>query len=237
MTPEGEEVQQGARSNHVEAGLSLSFHSLPFFRRLQPLSVSQEATWTTCLAICRPTWPNKEWRSLRRATVQLATTPSLDRYTIPAPYGILMKSFKNSCFLLNFCGKVNMCYDRGRSSQRWVGSGIRSTSCVSSANRSSARATSSSIAARRTASATTTCCTHRAASTATAPSLTWVWRHHFVITWWRIVCTFTLMIVVLQKCMTAMDRTFHPECFACTQCNISLGEDGFHEIDSQPYCR
>ena len=79
---------------------------------------------------------------------------------------------QNSCFVLNFCGKVNICYDRGRSSQRWVGSGIRSTSCVSSANRSSARATSSSIAARRTASAITTCCTHRAASTATAPSLT-----------------------------------------------------------------
>lgn len=40
-----------------------------------------------------------------------------------------------------------------------------------------------------------------------------------------------------QKCITALEKTWHPEHFFCTQCGKQFGEDGFHEKDGKPYCR
>lgn len=42
---------------------------------------------------------------------------------------------------------------------------------------------------------------------------------------------------ILGKCVTALDKTWHPEHFFCTQCGKQFGEDGFHEKDGKPYCR
>ncbi|UYV68473.1 TGFB1I1 [Cordylochernes scorpioides] len=42
---------------------------------------------------------------------------------------------------------------------------------------------------------------------------------------------------ILDKCVTALDKTWHPEHFFCTQCGRQFGEEGFHERDGQPYCR
>ncbi|XP_023235836.1 paxillin-like [Centruroides sculpturatus] len=42
---------------------------------------------------------------------------------------------------------------------------------------------------------------------------------------------------ILDKCVTALDKTWHPEHFFCTQCGRQFGEDGFHEKDGKPYCR
>lgn len=40
-----------------------------------------------------------------------------------------------------------------------------------------------------------------------------------------------------QKCVTALDKTWHTEHFFCAQCGQAFGEDGFHERDGKPYCR
>jgi paxillin len=42
---------------------------------------------------------------------------------------------------------------------------------------------------------------------------------------------------ILGKCITALEKTWHPEHFFCTQCGKQFGEDGFHEKDGKPYCR
>ncbi|XP_022661706.1 paxillin-like isoform X2 [Varroa jacobsoni] len=42
---------------------------------------------------------------------------------------------------------------------------------------------------------------------------------------------------ILDKCVTALDRTWHPEHFFCAQCGRQFGEEGFHEKDGKPYCR
>ncbi|XP_071518089.1 transforming growth factor beta-1-induced transcript 1 protein-like isoform X8 [Panulirus ornatus] len=42
---------------------------------------------------------------------------------------------------------------------------------------------------------------------------------------------------ILDKCVTALDKTWHPEHFFCTQCGNTFGDDGFHEKDGKPYCR
>lgn len=42
---------------------------------------------------------------------------------------------------------------------------------------------------------------------------------------------------ILDKCVTALDKTWHPEHFFCAQCGRQFGEDGFHEKDGKPYCR
>jgi len=41
----------------------------------------------------------------------------------------------------------------------------------------------------------------------------------------------------LQKCVTALGQTWHPDCFFCAQCGCQFGEDGFHEKDGKPYCK
>jgi len=40
-----------------------------------------------------------------------------------------------------------------------------------------------------------------------------------------------------SKCVTALEKTWHPEHFFCTTCGEAFGEDGFHEKDGKPYCR
>lgn len=42
---------------------------------------------------------------------------------------------------------------------------------------------------------------------------------------------------ILDKCITALDRTWHPECFVCFDCEKPFGDDGFHEKDNQAYCK
>lgn len=42
---------------------------------------------------------------------------------------------------------------------------------------------------------------------------------------------------ILDKCVTALDKTWHTEHFFCAQCGQQFGEDGFHERDGKPYCR
>lgn len=42
---------------------------------------------------------------------------------------------------------------------------------------------------------------------------------------------------IKDKCVTALDKTWHPEHFFCAQCGKDFGEDGFHEKDGRAFCR
>uniref|UniRef100_A0A8C7WWP0 Paxillin n=1 Tax=Oryzias sinensis TaxID=183150 RepID=A0A8C7WWP0_9TELE len=42
---------------------------------------------------------------------------------------------------------------------------------------------------------------------------------------------------ILDKVVTALDRTWHPEHFFCAQCGTFFGPEGFHEKDGKAYCR
>ncbi|XP_064024488.1 paxillin isoform X2 [Pogoniulus pusillus] len=42
---------------------------------------------------------------------------------------------------------------------------------------------------------------------------------------------------ILDKVVTALDRTWHPEHFFCAQCGAFFGPEGFHEKDGKAYCR
>ncbi|KAK9296176.1 hypothetical protein QLX08_009737 [Tetragonisca angustula] len=42
---------------------------------------------------------------------------------------------------------------------------------------------------------------------------------------------------ILDKCVTALEKTWHTEHFFCAQCGKQFGEEGFHERDGKPYCR
>ncbi|XP_043211506.1 leupaxin-like isoform X2 [Amphibalanus amphitrite] len=42
---------------------------------------------------------------------------------------------------------------------------------------------------------------------------------------------------ILDKCVTALEQTWHPEHFFCTHCGQQFGADGFHEKEGKPYCR
>lgn len=43
--------------------------------------------------------------------------------------------------------------------------------------------------------------------------------------------------ISLQKCVTALEKTWHTEHFFCAQCGKQFGEEGFHEREGRPYCR
>lgn len=47
----------------------------------------------------------------------------------------------------------------------------------------------------------------------------------------------SLTRVFFQKCVTALEKTWHTEHFFCAQCGQQFGEEGFHERDGKPYCR
>ncbi|XP_052460938.1 uncharacterized protein LOC128019031 isoform X1 [Carassius gibelio] len=42
---------------------------------------------------------------------------------------------------------------------------------------------------------------------------------------------------ILDKVVTALDQTWHPEHFFCAQCGAFFGPEGFHEKDGKAYCR
>lgn len=42
---------------------------------------------------------------------------------------------------------------------------------------------------------------------------------------------------VLGQCVTALNKTWHPEHFFCSMCGNFFGDDGFHEHQGKPYCR
>ncbi|XP_012580720.1 PREDICTED: leupaxin isoform X2 [Condylura cristata] len=42
---------------------------------------------------------------------------------------------------------------------------------------------------------------------------------------------------ILDKVLTAMDQTWHPEHFFCAHCGEVFGPEGFHEKDKKPYCQ
>ncbi|GLV32740.1 Paxillin [Carabus blaptoides fortunei] len=42
---------------------------------------------------------------------------------------------------------------------------------------------------------------------------------------------------ILDKCVTALEKTWHTEHFFCAQCGKQFGEEGFHEREGKPYCR
>ena len=45
------------------------------------------------------------------------------------------------------------------------------------------------------------------------------------------------MVVVLQKCITALEKMWHPEHFFCAQCGRQFGDEDFHEKNGKAYCR
>ncbi|XP_053172299.1 paxillin-like [Scomber japonicus] len=42
---------------------------------------------------------------------------------------------------------------------------------------------------------------------------------------------------ILDKVVTALDKTWHPEHFFCAQCGNFFGPEGFHEKDGKAFCR
>ncbi|KAI6173595.1 Paxillin [Aphelenchoides besseyi] len=42
---------------------------------------------------------------------------------------------------------------------------------------------------------------------------------------------------IREKCVHALNKTFHLEHFACVECGRHFGAEGYHEKDSLPYCR
>ncbi|XP_062892743.1 paxillin-like [Mobula hypostoma] len=42
---------------------------------------------------------------------------------------------------------------------------------------------------------------------------------------------------ILDKILTALDKTWHPEHFFCANCGDIFGADGYHEKDGKAYCR
>lgn len=42
---------------------------------------------------------------------------------------------------------------------------------------------------------------------------------------------------ILDKCISALDQTWHPEHFLCADCGKQFGDDGFHEKDDSAYCK
>ncbi|XP_031603573.2 paxillin-like isoform X2 [Oreochromis aureus] len=42
---------------------------------------------------------------------------------------------------------------------------------------------------------------------------------------------------ILDKVVTALDKTWHPDHFFCAQCGAFFGPEGFHEKDGKAYCR
>lgn len=42
---------------------------------------------------------------------------------------------------------------------------------------------------------------------------------------------------VLGQCVTALNKTWHPEHFFCAQCGNFFGDEGFHEYEGRAYCR
>ncbi|KAH9417519.1 Transforming growth factor beta-1-induced transcript 1 protein [Dermatophagoides pteronyssinus] len=42
---------------------------------------------------------------------------------------------------------------------------------------------------------------------------------------------------IYDRCITALDKTWHPEHFCCAHCGQNFGDDGYHEKAGNAYCR
>lgn len=42
---------------------------------------------------------------------------------------------------------------------------------------------------------------------------------------------------ILDKCISALDQTWHPEHFFCSDCGRQFGDEGFHEKDDAAFCK
>ena len=42
---------------------------------------------------------------------------------------------------------------------------------------------------------------------------------------------------ILDKCVTALDQNFHPECFCCSDCGSPFGDGGYHEKGNKALCQ
>jgi len=42
---------------------------------------------------------------------------------------------------------------------------------------------------------------------------------------------------IIDKCVSALDKTWHPEHFCCCVCGKVIGEEGYYEMDGKAYCR
>lgn len=42
---------------------------------------------------------------------------------------------------------------------------------------------------------------------------------------------------ILDKCISALGQTWHPECFCCSGCGKLFGDEGFHERGDAAYCK
>lgn len=42
---------------------------------------------------------------------------------------------------------------------------------------------------------------------------------------------------ILDKCISALDQTWHPECFVCSSCLKPFGDDCYHERNGEPFCQ
>ncbi|VDO91523.1 unnamed protein product [Heligmosomoides polygyrus] len=42
---------------------------------------------------------------------------------------------------------------------------------------------------------------------------------------------------IKDRCVTAVGKNFHLQCFTCSECGREFGDDGFHEKDGHTYCR
>ncbi|XP_055343065.1 transforming growth factor beta-1-induced transcript 1 protein-like isoform X2 [Paramacrobiotus metropolitanus] len=41
---------------------------------------------------------------------------------------------------------------------------------------------------------------------------------------------------IKDTCYTALEASWHPECFCCARCNTAFGEEPFHEREGRPFC-
>ncbi|CAI4230419.1 unnamed protein product [Auanema sp. JU1783] len=42
---------------------------------------------------------------------------------------------------------------------------------------------------------------------------------------------------IKDRCVTALNKNFHLQCFCCSECGKELGEEGFHEKNGQVFCK
>ena len=45
------------------------------------------------------------------------------------------------------------------------------------------------------------------------------------------------MMFRVQKCISALNQSWHPEHFLCAACGRQFDDEGFHEKDGLAYCR
>ena len=51
------------------------------------------------------------------------------------------------------------------------------------------------------------------------------------------VCVYIHFLCTFQKCITALEKMWHPEHFFCAQCGRQFGDEDFHEKNGKAYCR